>query len=345
MAALSAQFHTLVRSEAKVQECDTLVWSDPGADADDEIALREGLRAGISFTLCIGGRGKLSHWQAFHRKDRDVGTPDHEYDNGEFPPFKLRPKNILLIAPGIDKHLEHFDFTALEHVFYQGNLPVNKPGGFQLEEHIPDESAAFNDNGSGNFFSRLGARVVVRAITTAESLKTPFSEDLFDSIELPESQREIVRANTFNQLLGRMNPQHAYNQFAEGLINPEIKGGNYKMARQLLGDKEIPPASVELNSACDDYMKKLGAKATSPIETAGYLKVLSRMVAAIAGFEPIAEDGTLIVSGEPDGTPFTLHEKYAEQYANFKETVKSYTPAFDLVAMQALIDYQKSKHN
>ena len=38
-----------------------------------------------------------------------------------------------------------------------------------------------------------------------------------------DSQRKTVIANTFTQALGRMNQNHAYNQFAEGLINPDKK--------------------------------------------------------------------------------------------------------------------------
>ena len=48
---------------------DVLIWSDPGADADDEVAIREAVRNDINFTLCIGGRGKLSHWHDFKKID------------------------------------------------------------------------------------------------------------------------------------------------------------------------------------------------------------------------------------------------------------------------------------
>lgn len=343
-----ASFHSFV----KPNHCDVLIWSDPGADADDEVAIREAVRNNINFTLCIGGRGKLSHWQSFKSKDTSKSLPaqrGEEYENGVFPDHKIAPKHIVLIAPGIDKHLNRFDFSRLQNVFYQGNCPVKHRARFRLDPNfVADETEAFNDNGSREFFKQLNGSVTVHAITTAESNQTLFSETLFDSIKLPDEQREIVRANTFNQLLGRMNPQHTYNKFAEGLINPNIKGGNYKMAEKLLRAtrnqtiEDLPEASASLTAACQDYVDKLGDKATRREETLVFLIDLSRMVHAISEFEPVDDDGTLIVSGKPDGTPFTLNEKYADQYQNFKSKVKTYTPAFDLVAMQRMIAYYNS---
>ena len=92
-------------SREKKRDDNVVVFCDPGADADDQAAIKALLLAGVDFTLVIGGKGKLKHWHDFAEGDESF-TPAAMYDNGVVPPVKLHPKTLIILAPGIDKALE-----------------------------------------------------------------------------------------------------------------------------------------------------------------------------------------------------------------------------------------------
>ena len=343
LAMFVAMAIRMLVSREKKRDDDVVVFCDPGADADDQAAIKALLLAGVNFTLVIGGKGKLKHWHDFAEGDESLKmTPAAMYDNGEVPPVKLEPKTLIILAPGIDKALEKIIATSrLEKVYYMGNLPVimkkKGRGNFTLNHnYVMDTRTAFNDAGADIFFGSLDKNVKVYVVTTKEAVKTPFSDETFKKYPFTKRQKEIVTANTFTQALGRMNPNHAYNQFAEGLINPKIKGANFNALEEMNMNRPLPKPSSELKAACDAYIACLGQKCTKD-ETPGYLLELCLMVTNVVGFEPLDESGNLIVSSDADGNPYRLDEKYAEQYAAFTENVTSFTPAYDLVTVERFL--------
>ena len=199
-----------------------------------------------------------------------------------------------------------------------------------------DTRTAFNDAGADIFFGSLDKNVEVHVVTTKEAVKTPFSKKTFKDYLFTERQEQPGTANTFTQALGRMNPNHAYNQFAEGLINPKIKGANFNALEEMNRNRPLPEPSSELKEACDAYIACLGEKCTRT-DTPGYLLKLCLMVTNVVGFEPLDESGNLIVSSDADGNPYRLDEKYAEQYAAFTKNVTSFTHAYDLVTVERFL--------
>jgi len=340
LAMFVAMAIRMLFSREKKQDDDVVVYCDTGADADDQAAIKALLLADVHFTLVIGGKGNLKHWHDFAEGDESLKkTPAALYDNGVVPPVKLEPKTLIILAPGIDKSLEKIIATSrLENVYYMGNLPVimkeKGRGNFTLNHnYVMDTRSAFNDTGSNIFFGSLDKNVEVHVVTTEEAVKTPFSNHVFEKYMFTDSQRKTVIANTFTQALGRMNQNHAYNQFAEGLINPDKKGANYNTLLQLNKDRPLPEPSSELKAACDGYIACLGEKCTDK-ETRRYLLELCLMVTNVVGFEPLDELNNLIVSSDPAGNPYRLDKKYADQYAAFSKNVKSFTPAYDLVTVE-----------
>ena len=331
-------------SREKKRDDDVVVFCDPGADADDQAAIKALLLAGVKFILVIGGKGKLEHWLNFAEGDESLEmTPVEMYDNGVVPPVKLEPKTLIILAPGIDKSLEKIIATSrLEKVYYMGNLPVimkkNRRGNFTLNDnYVMDTRPAFNDDKANIFFGSLDKNVVVYVVTTKEAVKTPFSKKTFKKYPFTKRQKEIVIGNTFTQALGRMNPKHPFNHFAEGLINHEIKGANYWALDVLNKERPLPKPSSELQAACDAYIECIKDKCTKIVMTRQDLLKLCLMVTNVVGFEPLDESGNLIVSSDADGNPYRLDEKYAEQYAAFSKNVTSFTPAYDLVTVERFL--------
>ena len=344
LAMFVAMAIRMLVSREKKRDDEVVVFCDPGADADDQAAIKALLLAGVKFILVIGGKGKLEHWLNFAEGDESlrIKTPAEMYDNGEVPPVKLEPKTLIILAPGIDKALEKIIATSrLENVYYMGNLPVimkkEGSGNFTLNDnYVMDTRPAFNDDKANIFFGSLDKNVVVYVVTTEEAVKTPFSPDKFKEYLFTERQEQIVIGNTWTQALGRMNPKHPYNHFAEGLINPDKKGANYNALKEMNMNRPLSEPSSELKAACDAYIACLGQKCTKD-ETPGYLLELCLMVTNVVGFEPLDESGNLIVSSDADGNPYRLDEKYAEQYAAFSKNVTSFTPAYDLVTVERFL--------
>jgi len=340
LAMFVAMAIRMLVSREKKRDDDVVVLCDTGADADDQAAIKALLLAGVKFILVIGGKGKLKYWRDFAEGDESLKmTPAAMYDNGEVPPVKLEPKTLIILAPGIDKAPEKIIATSrLENVYYMGNLPVimkeKGRGNFTLNHNYDmDTRSAFNDTGADIFFGSLDKNVEVHVVTTKEAVKTPFSDEVFQKYQFTETQKEIVIGNTWAQALGRMNPKHSYNQFAEGLINPDIKGTNFNALEEMNMNRPLPKPSSKLKAACDAYIACLGQKCTSD-NTPGYLLELCLMVTNAVGFEPLDESKNLIVSSDPAGNPYRLDKKYADQYAAFSNNVKSFTPAYDLVTVE-----------
>ena len=113
LAMFVAMAIRMLVSREKKRDDDVVLFCDPGADADDQAAIKALLLAGVNFTLVIGGKGKLQHWLDFAKGDESlemtpaaIMTPAAMYGNGEVPPVKLEPKTLIILAPGIDKALE-----------------------------------------------------------------------------------------------------------------------------------------------------------------------------------------------------------------------------------------------
>ena len=253
---------------SEIIKCDTLIWTDPGADIDDEIALWwawTNQHINQNTIICIqndrGGATKLKEIIGDFQKE----TKCTIYDRGQIPEgVVLKPSAIILIAPGIDDYLEKFDLSELNKVTYQANLYSN-----ELSAPSPDPRPAFNDKNSKKFLEKIiknraenpDKKPEIRCVTTLECNKTEnlFSEDLFKAIGLDESLRKTVQKTVFKNLIGRMHPKNAASQFAEGLINPDMKGSNYELAKQIFtemgGDER--GESKELIDAVNDYMETL----------------------------------------------------------------------------------------
>lgn len=305
-------------------KCDTLLFSDPGADIDDEVAIWWALNQGKSFTLCIGGRGKLDSLNTFLDGFETEGTIEKSFDLGKIPEdLVIVPKNIILIAPGIDSVIDRFDFSQLVKVSYQGNNPVAQKRG---ETVITDDTVGFNDNGSQNFFSMLPDNVEVNCVTSKECNmpENLFSEHMFLTHKFPEKISQTVRETVFKNMIGRMDPNHTYNKFAEGLINPDIKGANYHLVNQIFNasKKSIGEPSEQLKKAVKDYITTIPSKSDKSEE---YLLDMSNKISVIIGTDPI-EGGKLITSNDS----YKLHIKYSDGFKSFC-SLGIYSPAFDLV--------------
>ena len=187
LAMFVAMAIRMLVSREKKRDDNVVVFCDPGADADDQAAIKALLLAGVDFTLVIGGKGKLEHWLDFAEGDESlrIKTAAAMYDNGVVPPVKLEPKTLIILAPGIDKALEKIIATSrLENVYYMGNLPVimkkEGRGNFTLNDnYVMDTRPAFNDDKANIFFGSLDNNVKVQVVTTKEAVKTPFSPRIF----------------------------------------------------------------------------------------------------------------------------------------------------------------------
>ena len=340
---------------------DLCIWTDPGADIDDEVALWYLLKRKVnqSIVIFVGGKGSLEAWDEFSaslgqwRKAENVLEFANQCTSKTIPPerripkgMRIRPKNIIVIAPGIDNCLDYFDLSALKRVWYQGNLRSTNGHDYitaaQVEKEVDDSTSAFNDRGSEMFFNALPSQCVVNATTSRECYQPQnlFSERLMQDFQLPDVVRETVRQTVFKNLVGRMHPKHPYNSFAEGLINPKIKGGNYHLARQIfqLSGKVYPSVSDQLKNACKVYVDSLPTDRGE--ESTQFLIQISSWITAIIGREPLTSHGQLITSTCEDLSAKRLHEEFPCGYREFILT-GIYSPAFDLLAMKKCVNYFK----
>ena len=254
-----------------------MIWTDPGADIDDEIALwylvTQEIITPENTVIFIGGKGKkkeLTKWSNDYCPDL---LQYHIFGENDYIP-PVFPTDLIIIAPGIDRLKDKLRLDNLKKVSFQGSLPIaqslasNSNYNFLVE----DDTVAFNDSGSLETIKRISEnpQIVFKCVTTKECNQIlPFSEDNFKRYNFPENIRESVKQTVFKNMLGRMHPKHPYKHFAEGLINPDIKGANYHLVKRVyttmkdkMGDNTGPPnASKELKDAVDGYIGELSAAA------------------------------------------------------------------------------------
>lgn len=163
-----------------------------------------------------------------------------------------------------------------------------------------------------------------------------FSERLFREINLPAALQTQVRGPVFKNLVGRMHPNHSFNRFAKPLVNPEIKGANYFLAKTIFeaAGARMPYPTTELCMAVEAYITQLS---TSPTCSHSYFTLLemSCWITALIGAEPL-DGASLITSSDAAGTAVPLHEQYAEGFAAFC-VLEKYLPAFNLAAVRATL--------
>tara|TARA_Y100000389_G_scaffold204032_2_gene254608 strand:+ start:459 stop:1706 length:1248 start_codon:yes stop_codon:yes gene_type:complete len=344
------------------------IWTDPGADIDDEVALfwlfnEETYCDKYIYEVAIGGAGKLDAWKEFQKKfptkcGSNNAVTYHEKDSLDKISRKITPDYMIVLAPGIDKILNSLDFTNLKLVGYQGSLPQMHPKLLHPDYTlINDENGAFNDRDSRNFFIRLNNEEkegTVICVTTEECKKQEnlFGKELFKNNqywsshtnrELDKNIQEIVFETVFKNMVGRMHPKHTYNKFAETLINPEIKGANYNLVKDIYdkinNNGTHTAMSDTLRKAIDDYIKDLNDNTEGPLKenTHLYLMEMSIYIGEIIGKDPVDDNGKLLTSSDENNNVINLHKKYNDAYNNFKN-VGILSPAFDLVTMKKTMD-------
>ena len=331
------------------QEKSIMIWTDPGADIDDEIALwylvkQKKIRPENTI-IFIGGKGKKNSfitWINKHCSELNeymiIGENDDKPD--------VFPTDLIIIAPGIDSLGDKIHLDKLTRVSFQGSLQLAQQLAINYSYLMEDGRAAFNDNGSVETITKIKNKsdidsdIDFKCVTTAEcNNKLLFSDANFDRFNIPEAIRESIRQTVFQNTLGRMHPDHPYNKFAEGLINPEIKGANYEIVKQIYESMKKaeeqaaeqaaePPPTQKLILAVQAYVKKLPNPRDS---TEGYLLQMCRWIRYIIKAEPLDKDDNLINSGI-DGNSQKLYIQYPEGYNNFTQ-VGIYSPAFDLLTV------------
>ena len=325
--------------------CETLVYADPGADIDDEVAIEWLLKQGHDIVLCIGGTGTLERWQHYSQDKIYSGTVTIAFDNGKIPEkVILKPRTMIVIAPQVDSILPRLDLTDLTSVTFQGNQ-VKCKYAVKISTAVSDETEAFNDKGSQKFFAALpmhcfvrGRRqcLRVRVVTSAECSqeKNLFSNRLFKELELSSESIKQVQQAVWKNLIGRMHPTHAANHVAEGLINPDIKGANYLLAKRIFSASPLsctPKPSQELRDAVSLYIKLLAMHGKIKSDKSQpYLLNMCQWIAAIIGCDPLDASKFLITSSATE----PLHCVYHEAFKRFCD-LGIYSPAFDLAAVKA----------
>ncbi len=266
--------HRILRNDSRTS---IMIWTDPGADIDDEIALwylvTQEIITPKNTVIFIGGKGKkkeLIKWSKDYCPDL---LQYHIFGEKDYIP-PVFPTDLIIIAPGIDRLKDKLHLDNLKKVSFQGSLREaqslarNSNYNFLVE----DDTVAFNDSGSLETIKRISEnpQIVFKCVTTKECNQIlPFSEYNFNRYNFPENIRESVKQTVFKNMLGRMHPKHPYKHFAEGLINPDIKGANYHLVKRVyttmkdkMGDNTGPPnASENLKYAVDSYIGELSAAA------------------------------------------------------------------------------------
>ena len=297
------------------QEKSIMIWTDPGADIDDEIALwylvEQKIINPVNTIIFIGGKGKKNSfitWCNKHcrklNKYMIIGENDDKPD--------VFPTDLIIIAPGIDSLRDKIHLDKLTRVSFQGSLQlaqqlaINSNYSYLME----DVRDAFNDNGSVETITKIKNKsdIDFKCVTTAEcNNKLLFSKANFDRFNIPEAIQESIIQTVFQNTLGRMHPDHPYNKFAEGLINPEIKGANYEIVKQIYESMKKaaeqaaeqaaePPPTEELKLAVQAYVKKLPNPRDS---TENYLLQMCRWIRYIIKVEPLDQYLSLIHISEP----------------------------------------------
>jgi hypothetical protein len=324
-----------------VISCETLVYSDPGADIDDEVAIEWILKQGHDIVLCIGGTGTLERWTHYAQDKIYSGTVTIAFDNGKIPEnVILKPRIMIVIAPQVDSLLPHLDLSELTSVSFQGNQVKCHPEVFVGKDWV-DQTEAFNDKGSQKFFTALpakcrGQQLTVRVVTSAECNQEHnlFSNRLFKELELSAESIAKVQQSVWKNLIGRMHPSHVANHVAEGLINPDIKGANYLLAERIFSASRLsttPKPSPELRDAVSLYINALAMDGKIKSDKSqAYLLDMCKWIAAIIGRDPLDADKFLITSS----TSEPLHIAYPEAFKRFC-SIGIYSPAYDLATVQA----------
>jgi hypothetical protein len=345
-----------------------LVYADPGADADDQLAIREAKRNGIPITLVIGGNGKLSDWEKFNalgsedEKGTDNTTPIKSYAKGTLGDIILKPKYLVVIAPGIDKILKNIDLTNCKKIYYMGNelqfekdlnAEENESQGGSKQERIYLTSAdiaykdytgpGFNDT-DGSKFRKIvrDKKIPVRVVTSKEGDKRMCNMELFKELGLTKAQINRSINSAFTLLLGRMNPEwDAANEHAEGLVSGP-RANNKKQLEIMLEatGKVLPVASIELKNACKSYINKLE---TSILKIPGKKSALCgpedigplfNKQDALNGLLEVAllttaiigreplKGEELIVSGSKTGKFYDLKKEHKNEYTIIDDMVK-----------------------
>jgi hypothetical protein len=345
----------------QTKRCHTLVYTDPGADADDQLAIREALLANIPITLVVGGAGKLAEWEKFNALEdplsEPVPEPVRKYDNGKLNVI-LKPRFIVVIAPGIDTILENLDLSDVEKIYYMGNkaqTECTNTEGTNIEVKVPDTSGeGFNDVNAGKFMAAIRGKPI-RVVTSKESESLMCNINLFEKLGLSDKQITRSIKSAFTLILGRMNPSHKYNGAAEGLIS-EFGGKRANNKKGLLdlvksagiSTAQIKPPNKLLKDACKNYMDTLQqALSVKKKKLGNYeqalkgLLITSMAATAVLGQEPLDEHGNLIYSSEADGTPYNLADKWSDQYKILDDLIRNdhlnLAPAFDLLTVRYLI--------
>ena len=335
--------------------CHTLVYTDPGADADDQLAIREALLAKILITLVIGGAGNLAKWENFNALEdplsEPVPEPVRKYDNGKLDAI-LKPRFIVVIAPGIDKILDKLDLSDVEKIYYMGNVAQKLPNA---EVAVRDTSGiGFNDANADKFMTAINKKPI-RVVTSKESENLMCNMGLFEKLGLSDKQITRSIKSAFTLILGRMNPSHTYNHAAEGLIS-EFGGKRANNKKGLLDlvksagitTAQIKPPTKLLEDACKNYMDTLqqalsvkGKKLGNYEQALEGLLITSIAATAVLGQEPLDEHGNLIYSSEADGTAYNLADKWSDQYKILDDLIRkdhlNLAPAFDLLTVRYLI--------
>ena len=349
--------------KSTTKNIDTLVYTDPSADIDDQLAIYMGLKTGIKLTIVVGGTGKLSNWKHFSSLG-PVGEPVESFDKGELNCI-LKPKYIVVIAPNIDDIYDKIDLENCKKVYYMGNAMQDLPN---TQVCVQDNSGpSFNDTGAEKFRKAIqDANIVTRICTSAEGKTKMCNMELFNELNLTEAQIDESIKAAFGLCLGRMNPEHVANKFAEQLVSGP-RAANLKQLEELRGytGKKLPIASKALQLACETYISTLERSLTEKNQKSSLIKddrvgplfdrqaaldglmQTSRAATAVLGVEPIDSNGNLIVSGKPNGEMYNLFLDYSNQYESLKNLVKqglNLSPAFDLITMQYRIDDYKKQN-
>lgn len=257
----------------------TLIAADPGADEDDQAALHVFVEQKRPFDLVIMPPGTITAWEKFMKDQNYTGEQralitmlpllksartDDASAISQIPPgIVLTPSDMLVIAkhvgPIANAHAELL--TRCRLVSYQGNQPYRMASKLPILIGLPDDLVAFNDTGNAILFDKIAARlppIPVNCATTKECRLDAniFTNQLMDCMSFSDAARDTVIRGSYDQLVGRANPEHV--SFAQSLVNVTDggrKGSNYHVVKAALasirsnGDAEATEIEFAVNSA------------------------------------------------------------------------------------------------
>jgi hypothetical protein len=352
-----------------------LIHTDPGNDIDDEIACGHILRAIMSmrprtFNIVIVYSVKTKNVQRLldlgikpYIGDRDNINPNFHiksdiclppviisivfHDGTTFLPEEFCPHFILNISPGLNSVVKDCNLVDLKGISHQG---------------LPNGWNAFNDNDGKETVQKIIASGIPTAITTPfESFDTLFGSITFENYNIPSCMHDKIAKEAFNMITGRMSPYNTPNilGFAESLVNiryAETIGKPGTNCRLVLAIKSKYTGPIQdISPETDDWIRQMSkvyvdniresaleqGSSVDPIkhyeETINYVYEMTKILYEMN--MPCFDESGIRLRYNTDGDATETHPEAFEAF----KMIGLFTPAYDLLAAQKLIDMLKSE--